>query len=302
VNLLDDITGALGAVSGRVAELDSRFLLPALALQVLALACRAFAWRGILAAAYPGKRVPVFSVGAAYAAGVAMNGYLPARGGEAVKVALVRARIPGSSAPTIAASLGVVLLLDAIIGGALVCGLWSVGVLPTLPSPPLDKLPLVVGAVLLAGGAAAVAVLARPGLVRPLAARLVCGLAILRAPGRYLLTVVPFQLGAWACRIGVVFFVLHAFGFDAGPETAALVVVLTGVSTAVPVPGGAGTQQVLATYALAGIASVAGAVSFSIGMQVGVTIVNTTIGLLAAMLLFRSIRPLAAVRAARASV
>jgi hypothetical protein len=32
-----------------------------------------------------------------------------------------------------------------------------------------------------------------------------------------------FQLGAWTCRIGVVYFVLQAFRIDAGLETALLV-------------------------------------------------------------------------------
>jgi hypothetical protein len=37
-------------------------------------------------------------------------------------------------------------------------------------------------------------------------------------------------------------------------------------------------------------------------MQVGVTMVNTTVGVLALMLLFRTVRPLAAVRSARTIV
>jgi uncharacterized membrane protein YbhN (UPF0104 family) len=111
---------------------------------------------------------------------------------------------------------------------------------------------------------------------------------------------VPFQLAAWACRVGVVFLVLQAFRIDVSPMTAVLVLVLSGASTAVPVPGGAGTQQVLAAYALQGATSIAGAVSFSVGMQVGVTVVNTIVGVVATMVLFRTIRPLAAVRAARA--
>jgi hypothetical protein len=128
------------------------------------------------------------------------------------------------------------------------------------------------------------------------------GLEVLRSPSLYVRSVLPFQLGAWACRIGVVFLVLQAFRIEAGLETALLVVVLNGLSTAVPVPGGAGSQQILATFALQGVISTAAAVSFSVSMQVGVTAVNTTVGLAAAMLLFRTMRPFAAVRLARARV
>jgi hypothetical protein len=76
--------------------------------------------------------------------------------------------------------------------------------------------------------------------------------------------------------------------------------VLSGLSTAVPVPGGAGSQQVLAAYALQGAISTAGAVSFSVGLQVGITAVNTAVGLTAVMLLLRTARPYAAIRAASA--
>jgi hypothetical protein len=41
-------------------------------------------------------------------------------------------------------------------------------------------------------------------------------------------------------------------------------------------------------------------VSFSVSLQVGITVLNTTLGLVATMLLFRTLRPGAAVRLARA--
>jgi uncharacterized membrane protein YbhN (UPF0104 family) len=303
VSALERISGAVGAAADRVGDLDGRYLAPALALQLATLGFRALAWRGVLAAAYPDRRIPVFSVAAAYAAGVALNAFTPARGGEALKVLLARTRIPGSTVPTLAASLSVILVLDALLGGALVLLLWTLGILPALPAAPG------VGSLPLAGGVAAGVLVAllvllrlRPGLVRRLATRARQGFTILRTPGRYALTVVPFQLAAWCCRIGVVFLVLSAFHIDAGLATAALVVVLNGASTAVPVPGGAGTQQVLATYALQGVVSAATAISFSLSMQVGVTMVNTTVGVLALMLLFRTVRPLAAVRSARTIV
>ena len=279
--------------------MDWRFLALALTLQLATLACRSLAWRNVLAAAYPQRRIPVFSLGCAYAAGIALNAYLPARGGEGAKVALARAQIPGSSVPTIAASLTVLLIVDAVFGASLIAALWATGVLPKLPSVPVP------GSAPVAAAAVAIVVLSlivrryRAGVGRFLesAAR---GLAILRSPWLYVRSVLPFQLGAWACRIGVVYFVLQAFRIEAGLETALLVVVLNGLSTAVPVPGGAGSQQILATYALQGVISTAAAVSFSVSMQVGVTAVNTAVGLAATMLLFRTMRPIAAARSARA--
>jgi uncharacterized membrane protein YbhN (UPF0104 family) len=282
-----------------VQDLDWRFLVLALTLQLTTLAFRALAWRNVLAAAYPQRQIPVFSLGCAYAAGMALNAYLPARGGEGAKVALARAQIPGSCVPTIAASLTVLVVVDAIFGASLIIALWATGVLPTLPSVPgLGFAPVAAAlAAVIVLGVIARRSRAMLGRLLESATR---GLAILRSPALYARSVLPFQLGAWASRIGVVYFVLQAFRIEAGLETALLVVVLHGLSTAVPVPGGAGSQQILATYALQGVISTAAAVSFAVSMQVGVTAVNTAVGLAATMLLFRTMRPIAAARSARA--
>jgi uncharacterized membrane protein YbhN (UPF0104 family) len=296
VNLLGDVGGALEEAAGRVGALDGRYLAAALLLQLATLALRALAWRGALAAAYPARRLPLVSLGCAYAAGVALNAYLPARGGEGAKVLLARAQIPGSSVPTLAGSLSVVLTLDALLGAGLVSALWATGVLPALPAPSPAGAALACATALAAIGAA-LTLRRRSATVRRLLAAWAQGLAILRRPRLYAATVLPYQLAAWACRIGVVFLVLHAFRIEAGLATAALLVVLNGASTAVPVPGGAGSQQVLATFALQGIVSTAAAVSFSLGLQVGVTVVNTAVGIAATMLLFRTLRPLQAARA-----
>ena len=123
------------------------------------------------------------------------------------------------------------------------------------------------------------------------------GGAILKTPRRYARQVVLVQAGAWTCRIAVVFCLLAAFGLPASVPTAGLVMVVAGLSTLVPLtPGGAGTQQVMLAYALHQTVAAAAAVSFSLGMQAGVTVVNALLGVAAAMVAFRTLRPLAAVR------
>jgi hypothetical protein len=178
--------------------------------------------------------------------------------------------------------------------------LWATGAVPSIPLPSFGGHGSlgVAGAVVLAVGAGFALHRRRVSVRRPVTG-VVQGLAVLRTPGRYLRPVVVLQLAAWSCRIGVVLLVLGAFHIPAGVTTAALIVTLNGVSTTVPVPGGAGTQQVLAAFALRGIASAAGAVSFSLGLQAGITIVNTTVGIAGAMLLFGTLRPDVAVSRAR---
>src|SRR6187401_602850 len=51
---------------------------------------RAWAWRNVLHAAYPGVRISFLRLGAAYLAGAGINAILPAHAGDATKVFLVK--------------------------------------------------------------------------------------------------------------------------------------------------------------------------------------------------------------------
>jgi uncharacterized membrane protein YbhN (UPF0104 family) len=295
---------SIGTAAGRLGDLDGRFLALALALQLGNLLLRSLAWRNVVAAAYPDRRVPLLGVAASYAAGVAANSFLPARGGEAVKVALLRTQVERSAVATLAAAGSVVLLLDSALAGVLLGCAWLLGAVPALPAPPglADHAGMkVIAAVVLvaAGVLLGRRLLVRaPQRVRKVVAQLRQGAAILGDPGRYVRTVATLQLAAWGCRIGVAFALLSAFGLPATLQLAALVVVVGGMSTLVPAtPGGMGTQQVMIVYLLHETVSTAHALAFSIGMQATITAVNTMIGLAAIMVVFRTMRPAAAVRA-----
>jgi uncharacterized membrane protein YbhN (UPF0104 family) len=295
------VSGDIGAMAQRFADVDGRWVALALALHLANHVLRSLAWRNVLAAAYPAARIPLLGVVSAYALGVGLNALLPARGGDAVKIAVVRGRIPGSSVATIASSMSVVVLFDMVAATGLVALVAATGSLPFAPDPPAGPA--------LAWAGAGVACAAAMGFVarRRVGARLSRlweqarrGGAILRTPARYVLRVAAVQAGAWLCRIGVVWCLLAAFGLGGGPLVAAMVMILCGVSTVVPLtPGGAGTQQVMLAYALSQTATAAAVVSFSVGMQAGVTAVNAVLGLGAAMIAFRTMRPLAAIRSVR---
>ena len=286
-------------VIARFGDLDTRLIAVALLLHVANHGLRSLAWRNVLSAAYPSARIPLLTVLSAYALGVALNALLPARGGDAVKVAVLRARVEGSKVATIAASMSVITLFDLVAATVLVLGVCLTGSLAFAPGLPE------VGAATWVGVAAAVVVVAGVAFalgrrrLRTLWTDVRAGGAILHTPSRYATQVVLVQAGAWLCRIGVVLCLLAAFGLQADPLVAATVMVLCGVSTLVPLtPGGAGTQQVMLAYALSQTATATAVVSFSIGMQVGITAVNAALGLAGAMLAFRTLRPAAAVRSA----
>jgi uncharacterized membrane protein YbhN (UPF0104 family) len=296
--VIDSLLQGAADVLARFGEVDSRLVLAALGLHVANHLLRSVAWRNVLRAAYPGERVSLLVVASAYAVGVALNAIVPGRGGDAAKVGLLRVRLPGSTVATLASTLSVVVIFDLVAATALLVAVGLTGSVPLtadLPSAP--------GPWLVAAGVAvmAVAVVAARRLRAPLRRmreQVVRGGAILRTPGRYLRGVVSVQAAAWACRIGVVYFLLGAFGVDATLPRAALVMVLCGASTLVPLtPGGAGTQQVVLAFALSRVAAASVVVSFSVGMQAGITAVNALLGLAAGMVAFGTLHPLQAVRA-----
>jgi uncharacterized membrane protein YbhN (UPF0104 family) len=293
------VTQLFAAVVQRFGEVDVRLAALALCCHVANHVLRSVAWRNVLAAAYPERRVRLLDVGAAYAIGVALNAVLPGRGGDAAKVVLVRSRIPGSSVPTVAATMSVIVLFDMVAATLLVLVVCLTGAVPFAPSLPAPSAVALL-AVVLVGLVVVLGTLAAPRLasrLRTLRRRIAQGGAILRTPRRYARQVVLVQAGAWTCRIAVVFFLLAAFRLPASVPTAGLVMVVAGLSTLVPLtPGGAGTQQAMLAYALRRTAGAAGAVSFSVGLQAGITVVNALLGVAAAMVAFRTLRPLAAVR------
>jgi uncharacterized membrane protein YbhN (UPF0104 family) len=298
---VNGLFGLADEVGTRLAGADLRLAALALVLHVANHVLRSFAWRGVLAAAYPDRPVPFLRVLTGYAAGVALNAVMPARGGDALKIGVVRASIPGSTVATIAATLSVLVALDLVIGTVLVLTVGLTGAVPLDFGGALDSAVTAAPVATIAVAALAlVGYLARRRL-RALAQRLRQGGAVLRSPARYARAVALPQLAAWCCRVGVIMCLLAAFGLPATVALAALVMVVGGASTVVPLtPGGAGTQQVLLAVTLSQTASAAAVVSFSLAMQASVTVVNALLGVAAAMAMCGTLRPVRAVRTALA--
>ena len=94
------------------------------------------AWQNILRATYPGSRVPFRGIFGAYWAGVGVNAITPARGGDIVKLYLVRHRIERSSYPTLGSTLVVETLFDFAVATLLLLVAIQQGLLPGLPDLP----------------------------------------------------------------------------------------------------------------------------------------------------------------------
>ena len=93
-------------------------------------------WLTILRAAHPhATSLRLRDVETAYFAGAGLNGVLPARGGDVVKLALLHRRIPDSSYATLAATFVPETLFETLCGAALVIWALSLGLLPVPGSP-----------------------------------------------------------------------------------------------------------------------------------------------------------------------
>lgn len=273
----------------------------ALACHVIKLLFRARAWQNIVKAAYPGSRLRYRSAVGAYFAGVGVNSILPARGGDVVKIYLVKHRTEGSTYPTLAATLVVETILDFFVAGALMIWALSIGVLPThqvyarIPTVDwkfflLHERATLIGLGLLAA-AGVVGFLWARVRVEKFWARVRQGFAILGQRRRFVTGVLLPQAISWGFRIATLYFFLEAFGVHASIHNALLAQVVDSLATLFPAtPGGAGTKQGLIVYLFRGQAiSKALLLAFSVGIYIAITITNIVLGLIAIGLMARTL-------------
>ena len=273
----------------------------ALACHVVKLLFRARAWQNIVRAAYPATRLRYRSALGAYVAGVGVNSIAPARGGDLVKLYLVKHRMEEAKYPTLASTLVVETILDFFVAGALMIWALSIGVLPT--HQVYSRIPAVDWKFFLRHeratlwGLAIVAVAAIVGFfwvrerIDEFWERIRLGFAILGDRRRFAIGVLLPQAISWMFRIACLFFFLEAFHVHASIHNALLAQVVDSLATLFPAtPGGAGTKQGLIVYLFRGQAiSRSLLLAFSVGMNIAVTVANLVMGLVAIGLMARTL-------------
>lgn len=260
--------------------------------------CRAWAWRNVLRAAYPGQRISFLHLAAAYLAGAGINAVVPARAGDVTKVFLVKRQIPDSSYPAVTSSFLVQTVFDTTVGLLVLAYAITQGLLPPLPEIP--NLPafeiafwvehprvfaITVG-VLLVAVALGVYYLAHH--VRRFWARVRQGVTILGQPRRYMREVFAWQGIGWLCRFAAFWFFLEAFGIEGSVGSVMLVMSVQAIANVIPfTPGGAGAQQALLVATLHGPSRTA-VLSFSVGTQIAMAAWSVVLGFAAILLVFRT--------------
>jgi uncharacterized membrane protein YbhN (UPF0104 family) len=259
---------------------------------------RAWAWRNVLRAAYPDKKIPFLPLAAAYLAGAGINAVVPAHAGDATKVFLVKRQIPGSSYPAVTSSFLVQTVFDTSIGVLVLLYAITQGLLPPLPEIPHlpafeisfwaehpDLFFIAVGVTLLA---IAIGIYLLAHRVRRFWASVRQGLVILTEPRRYLREVAVWQGLGWLFRFAAFWFFLEAFGIDGSIGSVMLVMSVQAIANIVPfTPGGAGAQQALLVATLTGPSRTA-VLSFSVGTQIAMAAWSVVLGFAAILLVFRT--------------
>ena len=292
---------AVGVFFDELASVGWGALAIALGLHFGKVVLRTFAWRNILAAAYPGTRMPWWSIFGAYIAGVGVNSIVPGRGGDLVKLFLVRHRVPATTYTTLASTLLAETVLDLVL--ALAIFLWALtqGVLPglhVLPNLPSFDWGWLLGHTKASATVVALLTVGAIALwwwasqhVSDFRARIGLGLVILRDRRRYAREVASWQLASWVLRIASLYFFLEAFHVHASIHNALLAQVVDSLSTLLPFsPGGVGTKQGFLVFVLKGEASTSRLLAFSVGQYVAVTLFNVAVGAIAIFAMLRTLR------------
>jgi len=255
---------------------DLLWLVAGVVLHLCSQLARGRGWFSVLCAAHPPEDRPRRrDVLATWVAGAGASGVLSARGGDALRVLLMKRRMR-TTCPTLVGTLAAETVAETVLGAALTVWALSAGLVPGLHLPGLAT-----GAAIVAGVAALWLVLrfaARrfPALARA-GAHAKQGLALLGSPGAYARRVVPWGMLSRALRLTSLACFLAAFGLAVSLTAVLVVMVAHSGGRLVPFgPAGAGASLALLVAALPGVTGAgAGQVTaFYLGMTGTLTAVG----------------------------
>jgi uncharacterized membrane protein YbhN (UPF0104 family) len=309
---------ALELLLHRAASVDPVLAALGIVLYVVAQAVRPRGWHTIIKAAYPdADNLRPRHTTAAYLAGAGLNGVIPARGGDIVKLWLLHRRIDGARYPTLAATFVPETLFETLFGFGLVVWALSRGFLPVPTSsgelPHVDVTLVIEHPFLSAAGALVLAALAY-GVYRllrqrvvDLTARLRQGVRILHEPRRFVLGVASWQALGRLIRLGSLAAFMEAFHLPVTPSTVVLVMAAQGGGRIIPLaPASAGLRLAMLSYGFVETTGhavdIAAITTFTFGVGALLMVAGLVVGLVALAAELETWSPRAAVRAAREAV
>jgi uncharacterized membrane protein YbhN (UPF0104 family) len=284
-----DVVGWLESLWDTLTEVSLQYLAAGVALQTVQTTLTALGWFAILRAGYPTAPLAYRHVLAAYAAGIALNGFLPANIGTLVMLLMFVAIIQGATFPGVLGAMVVQKIFFTIAGTAVYLYLF-------LSVPGSFELQLggfhdhpALTVILIVGGLALLALLGRLfwRKLEGLWEKAKEGGAILATPRRYLVRVVAPSFVAWLSKLGVIAVFLAAYGIPVTFHTVMSVVGGNSLANTVSAtPGGIGVNQAVNAAALSDVTDTATATAYSIGQQLTITAWNIVFALAAVVWAF----------------
>ena len=284
---LDRVWSAIVSFAENFARIDLPYLAAALRSRWRCSSAEPMPGRTPCGRRTPVERCPSAAWSAPSSSAPGMNGILPARGGDALKIVLAKRSVRGAAYPAIISSFAVLAPFDTGIGLVVLLYAITQGLLPAAPRlpelPAFDisfwaanpQLLLLTITVIGIGLVVLVAVLARR--VESFWQTLEQGVAIFREPRRYLRQVLAWQAAGWLLRFASFWLFLDAFHIGGSVDNVLLVMCVQAITGALPfTPGGAGAQQALLVVALDG-PTYAAVLAYSVGQQVAVTVWSVAI-------------------------
>jgi uncharacterized membrane protein YbhN (UPF0104 family) len=275
-----DVRGWFQQLWDTVTEISIGYVILGCFFQALQTSLTALGWYGILRYAYPGG-VTYMPVLAAYAAGVALNNFVPANMGTFVMLLMYVAIVQGSTFPGILGGYVVQKIFYLVIGTLIYVYLFSAVAgsfdfqfgdeKDAIANHPVLVLGIAAGAIFL------LAILLRIfwAWVKKMWAKAVQGAAILRDLRAYVKLVLLPQMGGYAAKVMVIVIFLAAYGI---PVTFGSVMSVLGSNQLANLisftPGGIGVNQAFNSFALESYTNTTTATAYSLGQQLITTAFN----------------------------
>jgi uncharacterized membrane protein YbhN (UPF0104 family) len=277
-----DVRGWFSSLWDALTGIGFGYLVAGWTLQTAQTTLTALGWYYILRAAYPRALTPYRQVLAAYATGVALNGFLPANIGTFVALLMYTAIFAGASFPGVVGAQLVQKIFFTIAGTFVYVYLFA-----SVPGTferqfkLLDEHPVVMASIIV-GAVFLIVLLA--GIFRRrlhgLLEKAKQGGAILARPRVYVVRVAVPSFGAWLAKLGVIAVFLSGYGIAVTFHTVMSVVGGNSIANTVSVtPGGVGVNQATNVAALSGVTDSATATAYSLGQQLAITAWNVLFAL-----------------------
>ncbi len=307
---------AFALIADHVASVDPYLAALGVVLYLVAQAVRTRGWHTILRAAYPDATgLRPRNTMAAYLAGAGLNGVIPARGGDVVKLWLVHRRIEGARYPTLAATFVPETVFETLFGAALVAWALARGFLPVPGTsgdlPQVDVSLVLEHPVLATLTTAAVLALGVVGArmarrrMSDFAARVRQGLVILGEPRRFVTGVASWQALGRLIRLASLAAFMQAFALPVTLSTVVLVMAAQGGGRIIPLaPASAGLRLAMLSYGFVEVTGesvdIAAITAFTFGVGALLLVAGLVVGVVALLAELGTWSPREALAAARA--